>query len=52
MILSLFVLVFVQIALASPFVFDPVAKALGWKLGANTSFIDYIYFTKILTKPG
>ena len=50
--ISLFVIVFVQIALVSPFIFDPVANALGWRLGANTSVIDYLQFTKIITKPG
>lgn len=52
LIISVFVLIFVQLVLASPFLFDPVAKAFGWKLGANTSFIEYLYFTKIITKPG
>ena len=50
--ISLFLIVLVQIALVSPFIFDPAAKILGWRLGANTSVIDYLQFTKIITKPG
>lgn len=45
-------IILVQAILASPFLVEPVAVILGWKLGANTSFIDYLYYTKLITKPG
>jgi len=44
--------ILVQVIIASPFLLDPIALTLGWKLGANTSLMDYLYFTKIITRPG
>ena len=52
MIKSLILIILVQAVIASPFLIEPVAILLGWKLGANTSLIDYLYYTKIITKPG
>jgi len=47
-----FLVILVQVVIASPFLLNPVALAFGWKLGANTSLMDYLYFTKIITRPG
>ena len=52
MIKSLILIILVQAIIASPFLIDPIATLLGWKLGANTSLIDYLYYTKIITRPG
>jgi hypothetical protein len=41
-----------QVAMAAPFLFDTVAKALGWSIGGNTDMWHYLYSTKILARPG
>lgn len=44
---SLFVVFVVQVGLASPFVSTPVADYLGIKNGAQTTFLDYIKYSKM-----
>lgn len=36
----------IQLIFASPFLIEPAALFLGWKLGANTSFEQYSQITK------
>lgn len=38
----------IQLLLASPFIYDPAAHALGFKTGANTSMKEYLNLSKML----
>ena len=44
------IIIAVQITLASPFLFDLSAKLMGFQ-GANTTFKEYLQFSKIIGRP-
>ena len=45
--ISLAIIIGVQIFVASPFLFDEVAYAMGFKMGAGTSVMQYIERSKL-----
>ena len=48
----IFIILSIQVLLVSPFIFDFAAHILGWKLGANTTFYQYLKAIKLLGNPG